>query len=106
MIWSTLAGMWCRYAPQPRKKGTSPATAEGRHPGGDAMLQRGRPLDQPRVDVLEARLFIDGDEVLDSGIPVGGIGRRPEAAGDEHIVQRLAQLREIAVAAHLAGEAA
>src|SRR5947209_1593870 len=113
MIWSTLAGMWCRYAPQPRKKGTSPATmflrdkavgdggadvgalffgnfraiepaaAEGGHPGGNAMLQRGRSLDQPRVDVLEAGLLINGDEILDSGIPIGGIGRRPETAGDE-----------------------
>ena len=28
-----------------------PAGAEGRDPGGDAMLERGRPLDQPGVDV-------------------------------------------------------
>ena len=28
-----------------------PAGAEGRDPGGDAMLDRGRPLDQPGVDL-------------------------------------------------------
>src|SRR6185369_8643623 len=83
-----------------------PALAEGRDPGGDAMLDRRRPFDQPCVDLTEARRLIDGGEFVRRGIPVAGLDRRHVAANDQLLVQRLAQLLEVSLAAHLAGEAA
>ena len=50
--------------------------------------------------------FIDGGELLGRRVPVAGFDRRRVAADDQLLVERLAQLREIALAAHLAGEAA
>ena len=41
-----------------------PALAEGRDPGGDAMLDRRRPLDQPGIDLGEAGGLVDRGEFL------------------------------------------
>ena len=66
------------------------------------MLDRSRPLDQPRIDPAEPRRLIDGGELLGRCIPVGRLDRRHVSADHKLFVERLAEVREIALAAHLA----
>ena len=68
------------------------------------MFKHGRPLDQPRVNILEACPVINLDELLDRRIPVGGKARRAIAAQHEHIVERLAKISKVALAAHFPRE--
>src|SRR6185312_9003030 len=91
----------------PRHAGAvEPAAAEGRLPLGDAVFDRRGPFDQTRIDFAESRGFVDAGEFLGRWIPVDRRRRRRISADDQLLVERLAQLRDIAFAAHLSGEAA
>src|SRR5206468_8227826 len=52
-----------------------PPLAERQHPGSDAMRERRRPLDQPRIDFSKSRGLVNGGKLFWGRIPVMGLDR-------------------------------
>ena len=74
---------------------------------GNAMLDRRRALDQPRVDLARSpRLRRPRRIPRATAYQLLSLDRRHIAADDQLLVERLAQRCEIALAAHFAGKAA
>ena len=63
-----------------------------------------RTLDQSRIDLLETRRFINRREFVRRRIPIRRLDRWNIAADDQLLIERLAKLREIAIAAQFAGK--